>query len=278
MLEWDETVLRALKEDLGSGDVTTRITVNPEKRARAELLAKENLVLAGLDVARRAFALVDPETVFISSFTDGDEISKGTVFARVEGRAVSLLEAERVALNFLQRLCGIATLTRRFVAEVAGTKASITDTRKTTPGLRSMEKYAVRVGGGRNHRFSLADGVLIKENHSRAAGGIGEAVRRARAGAPHPLKIEVEVSTLEEVAEAVAARADILLLDNMDVQRVRESVALVNGRALLEVSGGMALDTVRTFAQTGVDILSVGALTHSARAMDISMLFESGAS
>ncbi|MBR5704661.1 MAG: carboxylating nicotinate-nucleotide diphosphorylase [Deltaproteobacteria bacterium] len=278
MLEWDETVLRALKEDLGSGDVTTRITVNPEKRARAELLAKENLVLAGLDVARRAFALVDPETVFISSFTDGDEISKGTVFARVEGRAVSLLEAERVALNFLQRLCGIATLTRRFVAEVAGTKASITDTRKTTPGLRSMEKYAVRVGGGRNHRFSLADGVLIKENHSRAAGGIGEAVRRARAGAPHPLKIEVEVSTLEEVAEAVAARADILLLDNMDVQRVRESVALVNGRALLEVSGGMALDTVRTFAQTGVDILSVGALTHSARAMDISMLFETGAS
>ena len=278
MLEWDETVLRALKEDLGSGDVTTRITVNPEKRARAELLAKENLVLAGLDVARRAFALVDPETVFISSFTDGDEISKGTVFARVEGRAVSLLEAERVALNFLQRLCGIATLTRRFVAEVAGTKASITDTRKTTPGLRSMEKYAVRVGGGRNHRFSLADGVLIKENHSRAAGGIGEAVRRARAGAPHPLKIEVEVSTLEEVAEAVAAKADILLLDNMDVQRVRESVALVNGRALLEVSGGMALDTVRTFAQTGVDILSVGALTHSARAMDISMLFETGAS
>ncbi|MBR5346811.1 MAG: carboxylating nicotinate-nucleotide diphosphorylase [Deltaproteobacteria bacterium] len=278
MLEWDETVLRALKEDLGSGDVTTRITVNPEKRARAELLAKENLVLAGLDVARRAFALVDPETVFISSFTDGDEISKGTVFARVEGRAVSLLEAERVALNFLQCLCGIATLTRRFVAEVAGTKASITDTRKTTPGLRSMEKYAVRVGGGRNHRFSLADGVLIKENHSRAAGGIGEAVRRARAGAPHPLKIEVEVSTLEEVAEAVAAKADILLLDNMDVQRVRESVALVNGRALLEVSGGMALDTVRTFAQTGVDILSVGALTHSARAMDISMLFETGAS
>ena len=277
MLEWDETVLRALKEDLGSGDVTTRITVAPEKRARAELLAKEDLVLAGLDVARRAFALVDPETAFISSCADGDEIRKGTVFVRVEGRAVSLLEAERVALNFLQRLCGIATLTRRFVAEVAGTKASITDTRKTTPGLRSMEKYAVRVGGGRNHRFSLADGVLIKENHSRAAGGIGEAVRRARAGAPHPLKIEVEVSTLEEVAEAVEAKADILLLDNMDVQRVRESVALVNGRALLEVSGGMSLDTVRTFAQTGIDIISVGALTHSARAMDISMLFETGA-
>ena len=277
MLEWDETVLRALKEDLGSGDVTTRITVAPEKRARAELLAKEDLVLAGLDVARRAFALVDPETAFISSCADGDEIRKGTVFVRVEGRAVSLLEAERVALNFLQRLSGIATLTRRFVAEVAGTKASITDTRKTTPGLRSMEKYAVRVGGGRNHRFSLADGVLIKENHSRAAGGIGEAVRRARAGAPHPLKIEVEVSTLEEVAEAVEAKADILLLDNMDVQRVRESVALVNGRALLEVSGGMSLDTVRTFAQTGIDIISVGALTHSARAMDISMLFETGA-
>ena len=278
MLEWDETVLRALKEDLGSGDVTTRITVNPGKRARAELLAKEDLVLAGLEVARRAFALVDSETAFVSACADGDEISKGTVFARVEGRAVSLLEAERVALNFLQRLCGIATLTRRFVAAVAGTKASITDTRKTTPGLRSMEKYAVRVGGGRNHRFSLSDGVLIKENHSRAAGGIGEAVRRAREGAPHPLKIEVEVSTLEEVAEAVEAKADILLLDNMDVQRVRESVALVNGRALLEVSGGMALDSVRTFAETGVDILSVGALTHSARAMDISMLFETGAS
>ena len=276
MLEWDETVLGALKEDLGSGDVTTRITVNPGKRARAELLAKEDLVLAGLDVARRAFALVDPETAFVSACADGDAISSGTVFARVEGRAASLLEAERVALNFLQRLCGIATLTRRFVAEVAGRKASITDTRKTTPGLRSMEKYAVRVGGGLNHRFSLADGVLIKENHSRAAGGIGEAVRRARAGAPHPLKIEVEVSTLEEVAEAVEAKADILLLDNMDVQRVRESVALVNGRALLEVSGGMALDTVRAFAQTGVDIVSVGALTHSARAMDISLLFETG--
>ena len=276
MFEIDELLRRALQEDIGSGDITTRVTVDQEIGAEAELLAKEAFVLAGLDVARAVFRLVDPEIRLEAAASDGAEIRRGEVFARLSGRAVSLLQGERVALNFLQRLSGIATLTRQFVQAVAGTGAVIVDTRKTTPGLRILEKYAVRAGGGRNHRFSLADGVLIKENHIRAAGGIAAAVRRARKEAPHPLRIEVEVTTLGEVAAGLEAGAEILLLDNMDLEMVGQAVELVGGKALLEVSGGVNLATVRPMAECGVDFISVGALTHSSRAVDISLLFVSG--
>ncbi|NLC71933.1 MAG: carboxylating nicotinate-nucleotide diphosphorylase [Desulfuromonadaceae bacterium] len=274
MFAIDELLRNALREDIASGDVTTRVTVDAATSAQGELLAKEEFLLAGLDVARRVFHLVDEEIRFESGFRDGMAIARGEVFALVSGRAVSLLQGERVALNFVQRLSGVATLTRQFVKAVEGTRAAIVDTRKTTPGLRFLEKYAVRVGGGRNHRFSLADGILIKENHSRAAGGIAAAVGRAKRMAPHPLRVEVEVSTLDEAAEALAAGADILLLDNMEAETVRQAVAFVAGRALLEVSGGVSLATVRSLAECGVDFISVGALTHSSRAVDISLLFD----
>jgi nicotinate-nucleotide pyrophosphorylase (carboxylating) len=274
MFTVDEIIRTALWEDIGPGDVTTRVTVDAATSAQGELLAKEEFLLAGLDVARRVFHLVDEEVRFDTGFRDGMDVAKGEVFALVSGRAASLLQGERVALNFLQRLSGIATLTRQFVRAVEGTRAAIVDTRKTTPGLRMLEKYAVRVGGGRNHRFSLADGILIKENHSRAAGGISVAVARALREAPHPLRVEVEVSSLAEVAEALAAGADTLLLDNMDVETVRQAVELTAGKALLEVSGGVDLARVRPLAECGVDFISVGALTHSSRAVDISLLFD----
>ena len=274
MFAIDEVIRNALREDIGAGDVTTRVTVDAATSAQGELLAKEEFLVAGLEVARRLFSLVDAEIRFDTGFRDGMAVAAGQVFALVSGRAVSILQGERVALNFLQRLSGIATLTRQFVKAVEGTKASIVDTRKTTPGLRMLEKYAVRVGGGRNHRFSLADGILIKENHSRAAGGIAVAVGRALREAPHPLRVEVEVATLEETAEALAAGADILLLDNMTPHQVRQAVELVAGKALVEVSGGVNLATVRSLAECGVDFISVGALTHSSRAMDISLLFD----
>ena len=274
MFAIDELLRNALREDIASGDVTTRVTVDAATSAQGELLAKEEFLLAGLDVARRVFHLVDEEIRFESGFRDGMAIARGEVFALVSGRAVSLLQGERVALNFVQRLSGVATLTRQFVKAVEWARAAIDDTRKTTPVLRFLEKYAVRVGGGPNHRFSLADGILIKENHSRAAGGIAAAVGRAKRMAPHPLRVEVEVSTLDEAAEALAAGVDILLLDNMEAETVRQAVAFVAGRALLEVSGGVSLATVRSLAECGVDFISVGALTHSSRAVDISLLFD----
>ena len=201
-------------------------------------------------------------------------IDTGAIIAEITGDAAALLQGERVALNILQRMCGVATLTARYVAAVKGTKARVVDTRKTTPGLRILDKYAVRVGGGINHRTGLYDGVLIKENHITAAGGIGVAVSRARAWIPHTMKIEVETETLAEVAEALTAGADIIMLDNMDTATMHEAVAMIAGRALVEASGGVNLETIREIAATGVDIISVGALTHSARAMDISMLLE----
>lgn len=264
----------ALAEDIHTGDITTDTVVPPGRSGRARLIAKEPMVLAGLDVARQVFLAVDPSLRFTPRAADGDQLAVGTVMAEVEGDAASLLKGERVALNFLQRLCGIATVTSRYVAAVAGTGARIVDTRKTTPGLRVLEKYAVRVGGGTNHRTGLYDGVLIKENHIAAAGGITEAVRRARQGVPHTIRIEVETETLEEVREALAAGADIIMLDNMDVPTMREAVAIIGGRSLVEASGGVRLETVRAIAETGVDIISVGALTHSAPATDISMLLE----
>ena len=271
--ETDRIIRTALQEDIGHGDITTAATIDPGVNSRAELVAKEDFVLAGIDVARRVFYLLDNSIAFEGLSRDGHWVRKGDVLAWLKGEAAILLQGERVALNLLQRLCGIATLTARFVEAVKGTEAVIVDTRKTTPGLRVLEKYAVRMGGGRNHRTSLYDGVLIKENHVAAAGGIAVAVRRARERAAHVLKIEVETRDLGEVEEALAAGADIILLDNMDLPTLRRAVEIVDGKALTEASGGVNLETVRDIAETGVDFISVGALTHSFRAMDISMLF-----
>lgn len=274
MIGIDKVLENALLEDIHTGDITT-LAVMPEKlQVRAILKAKEPLVLAGVDVAARVFHLLDPHARFVSACTDGARLNEGEIIAEVTGDAALLLQGERVALNLLQRMCGVATLTARYVNAVAGTSSRIVDTRKTTPGLRVLEKYAVRVGGGINHRTGLYDGVLIKENHITAAGGIGLAVSRARAYIPHTMKIEVETESLTEVAEALAAGADIIMLDNMGLETMRQAVAMIGGRVLVEASGGVNLDTVRAIAETGVDIISVGALTHSARAMDISMLVE----
>jgi nicotinate-nucleotide pyrophosphorylase (carboxylating) len=274
MFAIDSIIRNALQEDIGPGDVTTLATIEPGLVARAELVAKEDFVLAGIDVARRVFRMLDATVGFEALAGDGLNIRRGEVLAWIRGEAAVLLQGERVALNLLQRMSGIATLTSRFVREVEGTGATIVDTRKTMPGLRVLDKYAVRMGGGRNHRTSLYDGVLIKENHVAAAGGITTAVLRARERVPHTLKIEVETRNLEEVTEAVTAGADIILLDNMDNATLRQAVALVAGRARTEASGGVNLKTVRAIAETGVELISVGALTHSVQAADISMLFQ----
>lgn len=273
-LDLDDLIRHALKEDIHTGDLTTQACVPVARPAKARLVAKEPFVLAGVKVAARVFSLLDSEISFTHELHDGAMVEKGTVIAQLAGDAALLLQGERVALNLLQRMCGIATLTSRYVASVTGTKARIVDTRKTTPGLRMLEKYAVRVGGGINHRTGLYDGILIKENHIVAAGGIAEAVRRARAYIPHTLKIEVETETVEQVQEALAAGADIIMLDNMDCAAMSHCVKLIAGRALVEASGGVNLESVRAIAETGVDIISVGALTHSPRAADISMLLD----
>jgi len=271
-----KAVNNALDEDLGRGDITSRSVIRSGVRARGSFLAKQDFILAGLEVAEAAFNAFDPEMQIESSATDGDQIQSGKSFARLLGEAQELLAAERVALNFLQRLSGIATLTRRFVDAIEGTSARIVDTRKTTPGLRMLEKYAVTAGGGRNHRLGLDDGILIKDNHLALGGGITEAVRRARESAGHLHKIEVEVSNLEEVREALAANADVLLLDNMTPEQVRQAVEVVkasneSGRqTLTEASGMINIDNVRAYAEAGVDLISIGAITHSAPAVDIS--------
>lgn len=273
---WEGIVDLALAEDIGTGDVTTLATISAEATARGAIVAKQAGVLSGIDVAGFVFSRVDPRIVFAASVANGAQIEPGDELATIAGPARSVLTAERVALNLLQRLSGVATLTAAYVAAVAGTNARIVDTRKTTPGLRLLEKAAVRHGGGFNHRFGLADGVLIKDNHLAALGEPGSdrvtrAVCLARREAPHTLRIEVEVTTLAEVAEAVAANADVILLDNMDLASMRRAVELVAGRALLEASGGITLERVRAMAETGVDLISAGALTHSAPALDLSL-------
>lgn len=274
MLSLDDIIQTALREDIHTGDLTTQAVVPQLRPATARLIAKEEMIVAGMAVASRVFSLLDTSIVFESCCQDGQCLGKGTLLARISGDAAQLLQGERVALNLLQRMSGIATLTARYVTAVAGTNARIVDTRKTTPGLRILEKYSVRVGGGINHRTGLYDGILIKENHIVAAGGITEAIRRARAYIPHTLKIEIETETIDQVQEALDASADIIMLDNMDCGTMRHCVELIGGRALVEASGGVNLDTVRAIAETGVNIISVGALTHSARAMDISMLLD----
>jgi nicotinate-nucleotide pyrophosphorylase (carboxylating) len=275
MLLLNQTVHRlidlALEEDIGPGDITTQTTIDPEIFAEAHIRAKEDLVVAGIAVAQAVFAHLDAEIIFAPRVDDGEVVKPKTVLAEVVGPAALLLLGERVALNFLMRLSGIATWTRRFVEAIHPHQARIVDTRKTTPGWRVLEKYAVQVGGGANHRFGLFDGILIKDNHVTTAGGIGAAIKMAREGAPHTLKIEVEVSDLAGMAEAIAAGADIVLLDNMDDTTLAKAVQVNAGRVILEASGGMSLERVARVAATGVNFISVGALTHSAPAVDIHM-------
>jgi len=268
-----DTLLRNfLAEDLEHGDITTEAIFSPDDRAGASFVARQPMTVAGMDtVAARVFRLLDPAVACTEAVPDGSRVDKGAALLQISGATRTLLRGERVALNLVQRLCGIATLTAAFVAEVRHTKAKIVDTRKTTPGLRLLEKYAVRAGGGHNHRYSLSDGVLIKDNHIAACGSITEAVRRARARAPHTINIEVETDTLAQVEECLACKVGVIMLDNMDLAAMRQAVARIDGRAIIEASGGVNLETVRSIAETGVDIISVGALTHSARACDIGM-------
>lgn len=267
-------VQAALAEDIDSGDITTDLCIPADAVASATLVAKEIGVIAGLDIARLAFTLLDPDLEWEQFLSDGDSIDEDCSWiATVKGDARAILTAERVALNFLQRLSGIATLTARYVAAIEGSGARIVDTRKTTPGLRLLEKYAVRVGGGFNHRYGLSDCVLIKDNHIQAAGGIEQAVVMSRKKIPHTVKIEVETETFEQVQEALDAKADIILLDNMTTEMMCQAVEQINGRAIAEASGGLSLDRVAEVAATGVQVLSVGALTHSAPALDISLDF-----
>jgi nicotinate-nucleotide pyrophosphorylase (carboxylating) len=270
----DPTLSRALAEDLGAGDVTTESCVPEATLATAHGVARQAIVACGLPVAERVFQLVDASLRFEARVAEGTSVEPGTVLWTVDGRARSILMAERVALNFTQRMCGIATATRRYVAAVPqGCATRITDTRKTTPGLRFLERYAVRRGGGHNHRNDLGSAVLIKDNHIVAAGGVRAAIEAARARAPHTSRIECEVDSLEQLEEALAARADIVLLDNMSTTTVEEAVRRTRGRALLEASGGITLERVAELARVGVDAISVGALTHSTPAADIGLDF-----
>lgn len=276
--ELDATIDRALAEDSVGADVTTSALIPPHLQARATLVPKEAGVLAGLEVAAAVFRRVDPELVFVQRLLDGDRVEGGESVATISGSMASILSAERTALNFLQRMSGIATLTAQYVKAVHGTTASITDTRKTAPGLRLLDKYAVSIGGGRNHRMNLTDGVLIKDNHLAALQGEGislsQAIKRARARAPHTLKIEVEVESVEAAIAASSAGADIVMLDNMSPLDMRSAVDQIGAGCTVEASGGIKLDNVADVASSGVDIISVGALTHSPRAMDISLEFE----
>ncbi len=263
----------ALAEDIGTGDVTTLTTVSANAMAIAEFMVKDNGIIAGLPTAQQVFHTLDHSIKFETLIIDGSPVCNGDIVARVSGSARALLTAERTALNFLQHLSGIATTTANYVAAVKGTRARIVDTRKTLPGMRVLAKYAVCMGGGSNHRFSLADGVLIKDNHIAAAGGISQAICAARAWVPHTLKIEVETESRAMVEEAVTAGADIIMLDNMSLAEMRSCVEYIAGRALTEASGGVNLATVREIAECGVDLISVGALTHSVNALDISLNF-----
>ena len=268
----DEQLRNFLREDLEHGDITTNAIFSDQETATVTLRARESLIATGMEqVAARVFQLLDERITFSQPIADGKRVDSGQILMTINGPVRSLLRGERVALNLIQRLCGIATLTRQYVDAVKGLKVSIVDTRKTTPGLRMLEKYAVRVGGGKNHRYSLSDGVLIKDNHIAACGSIRQAVEKARAAVPHTIAIEVETDTLEQVQECLDCGVQIIMLDNMDLDTMRKGVSLINGQALVEASGGVSLSTVWGIAKTGVDIISVGALTHSASACDIGL-------
>jgi nicotinate-nucleotide pyrophosphorylase (carboxylating) len=276
---WKALIDLALAEDIGSGDLTTLSTVPAGTMATGVMTAKSPGVISGLDAAAYALWRVDPCVEFTPKVQDGDSVAVGDVVAELSGPARSILTGERTALNLLQRLSGVATITAQFVAEIAGTGATIVDTRKTTPGLRELEKAAVRHGGGHNHRFGLSDGVLIKDNHLAAIGGadrVTKAIAAARLRAPHTVRVEVEVTTLAEAEEAAIAGADIIMFDNMSNEMMKEAGRIVAKRAITEASGGVRLETVRKIAETGVDLISVGALTHSAPSVDISLTFALG--
>lgn len=268
----------ALAEDLGLGDVTTEALIPVEMAGKAQLIAKGEGVLAGIGIAAMVFRRLDPDLVVQELVADGSRLRRGDKLATVKGRVASILRAERVALNFVQRLSGIATETARYVEAIAGTKRVIMDTRKTTPGLRMLEKYAVRVGGGHNHRLSLSDGIIIKDNHQKALRScgveLGEAIRRVREHAPITLKIEVEAQSVQQALEAIAGKADIIMLDNMSISDISRVVELAEGRVPLEVSGGISLVNISSVAEVDVDFISVGALTHSATALDMSLDLE----
>jgi nicotinate-nucleotide pyrophosphorylase (carboxylating) len=297
----DNIINLALSEDIGSGDITTNLLISERQKGEAYVIAKDDMVLSGIGVFKRVFQNISSQLSVVScqfkeSFKDGEIVKSGKIIIEMSGNMRVLLTGERTALNFLQRMSGIATLTRRFVDEVARSALSdetrllryarndkiegasprndrvkIIDTRKTTPGLRILEKYAVRCGGGINHRFGLYDGILIKDNHIKAAGGIIKAVKKIRDNAPHLIKIEVETKSMKEVGDALKCKADVIMLDNMDIPLIKKAVKLIDKRALIEVSGGVNLKNVAEIASTGIDFISIGALTHSARAVDISM-------
>ena len=269
----DKLILDALAEDIGTGDITTESCIPESAVSEGRFRAKMDGVFCGMAVLERVFHLVDERVTVTPLVADGDEVKKGQDLASISGPSRSVLSGERVALNLIQHMSGVATATRKAVKSVEGTGAVIVDTRKMTPGLRVLEKYAVKAGGGRNHRFNLADGVLIKDNHIVAAGGIVNAVEAVRRNAPHTLKIEVEAETVDEVCECLEAGADIIMLDNMSIDDMRTCVELINHRAITEASGNMGERDLRAVAETGVDIISIGALTHSVTALDISLKF-----
>jgi len=269
----DKILLNALEEDIGNGDITTLSVIPEGVTATGRYIAKESGILCGIGIAERVYELIDDSVVFTKHFKDGDKVNKGDIIAEVSGKAITLLSGERVGLNLMQRLSGISTRTAEAVNAIKGYKAKIADTRKTTPGIRVLEKYAVRVGGGSNHRFNLADGVLIKDNHIAAAGSITNAVNNARKNAHHMLKIEVEVETFEQLNEALDVGADIIMLDNMSEENMTKAVEIIGGRAIAEASGNMGERNLADVAKTGVDLISIGALTHSVHSMDISLKF-----
>lgn len=270
----DKVILNALEEDMPYGDVTTDNLISDGDFTEAKFIAKADGVIAGMPVAARVFTLIDGRTEFEILKSDGESAKKGDIIAVLHGPTAAVLKGERTALNLLQRMSGIATRTRTFVDLVQGYDVSVADTRKTTPGLRYLEKYAVRCGGGRNHRYSLSDAVMLKDNHIAAGGGILSAVRKVRAQIPHTVKIEVEVENMDMVREAVEAGADIIMLDNMNEQKMAEAVAYIAHRALVEASGDVTEERIRAIAETGVDIISIGRITHSVKAMDISLRFQ----
>jgi len=269
----ERIIENALAEDMPFGDITTDSIFTGKEKSEAVMVAKEAGVVAGLWVAAMVFRKIDEEVIFLEKVEEGEKVESGTIIANISGRSASLLKGERVALNLLQRMCGIATITRRFADKLSSTETVIADTRKTTPGLRILEKYAVRTGGGTNHRFSLSDAVMIKDNHIKAAGGIREAVLKVRKSIPHTASVEVETTNLDEVKEALEAGADIIMLDNMDRDTIAKAVEIIGKKAVTEVSGNVTEDNVLEKAIKGIDIISSGSLTHSVRSMDISMRF-----
>ncbi|MHA1584263.1 MAG: carboxylating nicotinate-nucleotide diphosphorylase [Promethearchaeota archaeon] len=267
----DPIIQRAFQEDMNHGDITTDTLIPQGNVSEGFFLAKENGILAGISVVKRVFYLLNPDINIEFTKKDGEELKKGEIFGKIKGSTRDLLKGERTALNLLQHLSGIATLTKKFVEIIKGTKTRIADTRKTTVGLRVLEKYAVRVGGGKNHRFNLSDAVMIKDNHIKAVGGITKAITQARNEIPHTMTIEVEVASLDQLQEALNANPDIIMLDNMNIEEMKQAIETTNGQVILEASGNVSLDSVRQIAETGVNVISIGILTHSVKALDISM-------